>query len=234
MEKTIKYYNNKPVLVLEKHPLTDFYQIRVDLEISDVDLDYIAESYRGCDACMVGHKSTCYCTDKVNEVSDLLNQIMEDSKISVSNLFWVEGKDLKDKPFEWAENEKLKQGILKNKDILNGLVDIIAESKSLIKAQEKQLKDNEDSIRKSDAIVENRKALSKISDKEYEDSRLSINLLKEQKTKITVEKSDIELSYKDYKNLLERDELLSALEAGGVNNWEWYGESTKHLYENEE
>lgn len=234
MEKTIKYYNNKPVLVLEKHSSADFYQIQVDLEISDIDLDYIAESYRGCDACMVGHKSTCYCDDEVALASDLLERIMEENKLSVSNLFWVESKDLKDKTFEWAENSKLKCEISKNKSILNGLVDIVAENKSLIKAQEKQLKDNEDSIRKSDAIVENRRALAEISDKEYENLKTSVNLLKEQKTKITVEKSDIELSYKDYKNLLERDELLSALEAGGVDNWEWYGESTKHLYENEE
>ena len=45
----------------------------------------------------------------------------------------------------------------------------------------------------------------------------------------------VTISSKEYKELLERDKLLSALEAGGVDNWEWYGASIEeHYQENEE
>lgn len=36
----------------------------------------------------------------------------------------------------------------------------------------------------------------------------------------------------NYISILEsRDTILCALEAGGVNNWEWYGESIKNFLE---
>lgn len=228
MEKTLKYYNNRPVLVLKKDENSDFYQILVNLEIKDVDLDYIAESFRGCDACMVAHKSTCYCDDEVNKAYDVLERIMEDNKIDEENLFYVRGKELKDKPFEWAENEKLKNQILTNKNILNGLIDILAENKSLIKQQEKTLIDNKEEIRKSDAIVQNRKSLTELVIKDYDDLTDKIKELESRKKLIVVD-SEVKIHYSDYEKLLRRDELLLALEQGGVDNWEWYGEATKNI-----
>lgn len=82
MENTIKYYNNRPVLVFKKHEQIDFYQVYVKLEIQNVDLDHIAESFRGCDACMVGHKSTCYCDEKVGTASEILEEIISEHKIT--------------------------------------------------------------------------------------------------------------------------------------------------------
>lgn len=35
-------------------------------------------------------------------------------------------------------------------------------------------------------------------------------------------------------NLENRDAILCALEAGGVDNWEWYGESIKDFFREEE
>ena len=32
------------------------------------------------------------------------------------------------------------------------------------------------------------------------------------------------------KTIIAQLKLLEALEAGGVDNWEWYHESTRHLY----
>lgn len=235
MERTIKYYNNRPVIVLKKHEDVDFYQILVDIEIQDVDLDYIAESFRGCDACMVGHKSTCYCDDRVSEAHSVLEEIMDNYKINDQHLFFVPAKDLKDKPFEWAENKKLEDQITANKNVLNGLIDIVAENKSLIKQQEKILENHKAEILKSDRIVENRKALAEISDKEYEALREKIRVLNNEH-QVLVESKDktIKISYKDYEELLDRDRLLGALESGGVDNWEWYGESIQQYYENEE
>lgn len=35
------------------------------------------------------------------------------------------------------------------------------------------------------------------------------------------------INVKEYERLKERDDLLSRLEAGGVEDWEWYDESVK-------
>jgi len=37
----------------------------------------------------------------------------------------------------------------------------------------------------------------------------------------------VTLSEERYRYLQERDDILSALEAGGVDNWEWYSESLR-------
>jgi hypothetical protein len=42
------------------------------------------------------------------------------------------------------------------------------------------------------------------------------------------------ISKEEYEELLDRDRKLSALEAGGVDNWEWYGESLSQYYDEEE
>lgn len=41
------------------------------------------------------------------------------------------------------------------------------------------------------------------------------------------------ISKEEYEDLLDRDRKLSALEAGGVDNWKWYGESLAQYYNEE-
>lgn len=50
---------------------------------------------------------------------------------------------------------------------------------------------------------------------------------------IKVEGSNRSISKKEYEELLDRNRKLSALEAGGVDNWEWYGESLAQYYDGE-
>lgn len=42
------------------------------------------------------------------------------------------------------------------------------------------------------------------------------------------------LTKEQHEYLCERDEKLSALEMGGVDNWEWYGESLKDFWKRNE
>lgn len=51
---------------------------------------------------------------------------------------------------------------------------------------------------------------------------------------VKVEGSDKIISKKEYQELMERNRKLSALEAGGVDNWEWYSESLSQYYDEEE
>ena len=51
---------------------------------------------------------------------------------------------------------------------------------------------------------------------------------------VKVAGSDRTISNKEYEELLDRNRKLSALEAGGVDNWEWYSESLSQYYDDEE
>lgn len=51
---------------------------------------------------------------------------------------------------------------------------------------------------------------------------------------IKVEDLDRTISKNEYEELLDRNRKLSALEAGGVDNWEWYSESLSQYYGDEE
>ncbi len=41
---------------------------------------------------------------------------------------------------------------------------------------------------------------------------------------------DIQKLIKELKHLRQRDDMLSGLEGGGVDNWDWYSESLKDYY----
>lgn len=51
---------------------------------------------------------------------------------------------------------------------------------------------------------------------------------------IKVNGSNRTISKKEYEELMDRNRKLSALEAGGVDNWEWYSESLSRYYYEEE
>lgn len=42
------------------------------------------------------------------------------------------------------------------------------------------------------------------------------------------------ITKEEYDNLVHRSEILEALEQGGVDNWEWYGESIQQYFGNDE
>jgi hypothetical protein len=45
------------------------------------------------------------------------------------------------------------------------------------------------------------------------------------------EEFKVEITKKEYESLLRDRDILAALESGGVDNWEWYGESLAPLLE---
>lgn len=51
---------------------------------------------------------------------------------------------------------------------------------------------------------------------------------------VKVKGSNKTISKEEYEDLLDRDRKLSALEAGGVDNWKWYSDSLAQYYDGEE
>lgn len=48
------------------------------------------------------------------------------------------------------------------------------------------------------------------------------------------QKPVVSITEDEYKGLLEASKILNALYAGGVDNWEWYGESLSELEDDNE
>lgn len=44
----------------------------------------------------------------------------------------------------------------------------------------------------------------------------------------------VTISKSEYNNLVRDSKMLCALQSGGVDNWEWYGESLKDFFKEEE
>lgn len=51
---------------------------------------------------------------------------------------------------------------------------------------------------------------------------------------IKIKGTDNIISKEEYDELLHRNEVLEALEQGGVDNWDWYGDSLKNYFGDEE
>jgi len=154
-------------------------------------------------------KNKIYLTYK-NE-DEIRNEIKNEIKEKVFEKFLTEAK---------SEYKKLYG------DYFNGLI-----SKQLDKVEE-------------DVVLDIKKAVCK---KLYDDlySGIQYQLNNEVKKTISqlvnnlggnnlkVKGTDNIITQEEYKNLLHRDEILTALEQGGVDNWEWYSESI-HKYFGEE
>ena len=52
----------------------------------------------------------------------------------------------------------------------------------------------------------------------------------ESQKQLIVVNSEVKITYADYEELSDRNEKLTALENGGVDNWEWYSESLKDYF----
>jgi hypothetical protein len=51
---------------------------------------------------------------------------------------------------------------------------------------------------------------------------------------IKIKNIDKTITKEEYDELVDRDRKLTALECGGVDNWEWYGESLSQYYDEKE
>jgi ABC-type antimicrobial peptide transport system permease subunit len=51
---------------------------------------------------------------------------------------------------------------------------------------------------------------------------------------LKIKGTDNIITKEEYESLVKRDRMLSALEAGGVDNWSWYGESLREYFDDED
>lgn len=164
--------------------------------------------------------------------------IIEQSKRELVNHFKL----------EWNEQFDIKKEIkneVKDK-VFNSIIDDIkAEQKKQInEIKDKTLICSENSIKDlEDEIIE--EAVNRLYGNLVEKTQKQINKKLEQFTSkfinnfggnnIVVLNGDNQeyITKEEYDELIHRNEILEALEQGGVDNWEWYGESINQYFDNE-
>lgn len=220
----VYYYNNRPVLTVKKHENCDFIQVVLSYEYPINDNEALAEIFRGCDSCMLGHKSECKCNEKVYMAEGMLEEMDKYIPKSSDTLIWVQASELKEKPFEYQKHQELADAIDKNRRILDGMLLILAEQKATMNGFEKEKERVEKEISSKRHEIEQMKA----NWEGFRDSRdlasTELMALREKiaKARKVIVTDSLSISEEHYNELLNRSNFLSKLEAAGVDNWEGY------------
>lgn len=145
-----------------------------------------------------------------SDENELKNEIKEEIKEKVFKKLIEDVDDKYLEQFESYINEQL----CKNPDRLEDLREDIVEKTS------DDLYTNLYSSIKSDVTTQVKDAISQLC------NMIGGN-------GINISGYDRSISKREYEELLDRDKKLSALEVGGVDNWEWYSESLAQYYDDD-
>jgi len=215
------YYNNRPVTIISEEGDTGFYRVlikfNVDTEITGSDF---------CFACMApssdykgGH--TCGNADEVIEV--VLDDIEDREIITISC------KSFRKEPIEMVEYKKIKKEIASLKDETKKIRE---ENHSLFQ-QKVQYKIALEEIKQRYKLKDEKfESLFKELDRKHQQQLKELSNIYEKeilKVEVKIGESGKRISSDRMLELLKSEILLNALEAGGVDNWEWYGESIGDL-----
>lgn len=208
-----KFYMNNPCEIVRKIN-DDFSEIVVYPKFADS-----MEGSQWCTACMVGGMDGAHPSHTCEPYQDVIEAI-NDSEASM--LIVVENRLLQDKPVEFAKwSEAITQIKEINSDILNKkkLVSDIKRSglnirnRNLIKSKEIDLKS------------------AKIADLDRNICELEAEIiglrrsLGTAKGLVSVGSVTLSMSVDELKAMIKDSLVLEKLQAGGVDNWEWYGDT---------
>lgn len=216
----IYYFNNRPVKILNEEADTGFFRV---LAFFDISHEVTGSNF--CFQCNVGgdYKGAHTC----DEASDVIEYIMEE--IDDREVFWVSYKYLREKPYELVKYEALQTKVEETQKILEKtrkeaveysgkLTHYRIEYKSLLSKYE-----TEESIlnKKLKNLYSHHKNLLRRAKEEFTTDVL--------KLKVNIGSTGKTIGTDDLIDLLKARITLEALEAGGVDNWVWYGESLEDI-----
>jgi len=201
------YFNNGKVTILRIEN-NEFV-----LVCGDINLHTEVNGSEFCHMCMVGGKSRHTCSD----VDNVIEEIIED--LSDKNIFWVNVKHLKDKPFEYQKWEKI---TAENEELQKSVDNLKLQKLEVLKST-KEIEEKREIILEEISNLEIKK--QELLEKVEETEKLKLKLVADKEGIITLSNSNIKFSIKEILRLLESSIMLEHLERGGVDNWEWYSES---------
>lgn len=216
--------NKQKVYFYQNNPCTIVNEINEDFVEISINHKYGAEMELMCMGCAVGdsdNKLSCTCS----EHEWIVEQVQDEDHLC---LVIARRIYLRENPVEHHDIEKLQKQIQEEKDRLEKTKVIHEEWRKSLSAKQSII----------ECLKQEEKYLSlqiESFEKERDRCEEGIRSMKDIYDEIEVYISDYhinkytrKISTKEYDELLKRDELLRALEAGGVDNWEWYDESIKN------
>lgn len=211
MNKVYFYQNNPCTIVNEINE--DFVEISINHK-------YGAEMELMCMGCAVGdsdNKLSCTCS----EHEWVVEQVQDEDHLC---LVIARRIYLRENPVEYFDFVNLKKEIDTERGSFNKTKELHEEWRQALKAKQAKFESLTNEIKAIKLDIE-------ANDKLRIQSESGLDALTDEYNKIsvTIGWGDKKITMKEYNELLKRDEILTALEAGGVDNWEWYGESLKEV-----
>lgn len=215
MSEKIYFYQNNPCTIVNEVN-EDFVEIAISHR-------YGAEMELMCQGCAVGdsdNKLTCTCA----EHDWIVEQLQDEEHLT---LVIARRIYLTEDPVEYFDIVKLQKEVKREQERLDKIKALHEEWRLALnqkKADVQCLAAEADSLKLSIETLKNARRQSEkgIESLEGEYNSLLVHI---EKHSINNEK----ISNREYQNLLKRDEILTALEAGGVDNWTWYDEALKEV-----
>ena len=216
MSNKVYFYQNNPCVIV-REVNDDFVEVQISHHFT-ADMELTGH----CQGCCVGdsdNKLSCTCDEFSWIIEEFQN---EENKI----IAMVERRLLLDNPIEQKSIEKLNKLINDKKSELENIKGIHKEwelSLKSIKENVKSLSLNCESLKLQMSGLNNINAEMIESNEKLSEQRDSILV---SITEYGVEKRKVALG--EIERLEKTERKMQALEAGGVDNWEWYSESLKN------
>lgn len=205
----IYYFNNRQVKALRMEDENFIFVAAI------FNINHEVTGSNFCEPCNIDSKSSHTCS----EYNEAIEYIMED--ISDEDVFWVHKKYLRSEPFEFKENITLKS---ENKVLFDSIKEKKENIKIYINEEQKLLSSLSGLTNAFKKRIDEKIVIEHEIEKLKEDKIKVNNKIKENKDTL-IKGTNIKISADRMLLLLKSEIILNKLEAGGVDNWEWYAES---------
>jgi len=207
------YFNNRPVKIIREEG-DNFVFVEAILDITH---DLTGSNF--CTECNVGPASLSHNCEQAGEIIDAVFEAISDAEV-----FWVNKMYLREQPFEYKENVTLKNdNRMLSENIRAKKLEVgrlLNNESVLVKSIAQLVKSYKEYWGLKHSLTLQIETLKDKRDKIKEDVRLNRN--------VKVSGTPVTITADRMLKLLAAEIKLEALETGGVDNWEWYGESLKN------
>lgn len=210
-QKEVKFYMNNPCVVIRD--VNDlFCEIQLNTHFA---ANIEASSYIEPSECRAPLSS--FPQDEYDSISYLIEEIQDEEH---SIICMIEKRLLHDDPIEASSIKSLQKEINKQHAELQSTKDLHEEWRNSLKALKLQSESLKSEIKALELSVASYSELNDTAKNGAEKLAKKYNGLL-----VAVGHGDKKISIHEYDQLLKRNEVLCALEAGGVDNWQWFEES---------
>lgn len=205
-----RYYMNSPCEIIREIS-EDFSEVKVYPKFADS-----FEGSQWCTECMAGSGYSSHTCEPYQDVIDAINDTQ------AAMIIVVENRLLHDKPVEFAKWEKAREILKKAENDTKEQREISDGIKKEIFRVNQHLSWLKSCTQDASETLANKN--DKISKLENEISQLRRSL-SGIKDAVSINGITLSMSAGSLRELMLTSVKMEALEAGGVDNWEWYGES---------